>query len=437
MTVETKRGKGRQALYIAFSVLVACLIWLYVDSSSKTESAVTVSDIPIEYIGKDTTLADRGLMLLPDSDQTVTLELRALRRVVAKLDPDKIRVQADLSNITATGAQTINYRIFYPSAVSSNNVTVVRASSYTVRVDIGELYSRDVNIHCALAGTGVAEGYIAGEVQCSPATLEIRGQQEYVDQVAYARVTLDVNNATGTVSKSLAYKLYDAKDNLIEDTSNLHATVDQIQVTLPVNVIKELPLKMSFKEGPGARISNLDYAISPAAVTVSGDADLLQGVNEIVLDNFDLTAFSTPTTYNYAIPIPEGCENLSGSTRATLTIRFKDMLTRTLTATDFQCENIPDGKTVTVLTAELPITVRGISADVAALTNDDVSLLVDLKDVTASSGSYTVEAQVKIRTNGDVGSVGNYQARVTIEDAGSTASPEESPNTPETPDTNG
>lgn len=434
MTMENKKRNGRQALLIVVSILVACVIWLYVDSINGTESIVTISDIPIEYIGEDTTLADRGLMLLPDSDQTVTLELRALRRVVSKLDPDKIRVQADLSNITATGAQTINYRIFYPSTVSSNNVTVVRASSYTVRVDIGELYSRDVDIHCALTGTGVADGYIAGEVQCKPATLEIRGQQEYVDQVAYAKVTLDVNNATASVSKSLSYQLYDAQDHLIEDTSNLHATVDQIQVTLPVNVVKELPLRMKFVEGAGARVSNLDYAISPTSVTVSGDADILRDVDEIVLDTFDLTTFSTPTTYNYAIPIPEGCENLSGSTRATLTIRFKDMVTRTLTATDFQCENVPDGKTVTVLTAELPVTVRGTSADVAALTDADVSLIVDLKDVTASSGSYTVGAQANIQTSGDIGSVGTYQVRVTIEDAGSSATQDE---TTQTPDTNG
>lgn len=428
MTMKNKKWNSRQALLVVISVLAACMIWLYVDSINATESTVTISDIPIEYIGQDTTLADRGLMLLPDSDQTVTLELRALRRVIANLDPDKIRVQADLSNITATGAQTINYRIFYPSAVSSNNVTVVRASSYTVRVDVGELYSRDVEIRCVLTGSGVADGYIAGKIQYNPGTLEIRGQQEYVDQVSYAKVTLDVNDATSTVTKSLSYQLYDAQDNLIEDTSNLHATTDQIQVTLPVNVVKELPLRMKFIEGAGARVSNLAYAISPASITVSGDADQLRDVDEIVLDSFDLTQFSTPTTYNYSIPIPEGCENLSGSTRATLTIRFKDMTTRTLTATDFQCENVPDGKTVTVLTAELPVVVRGTSADVAALTDSDVSLSVDLKDVDASSGSYTVGAQVNVQTSGDIGVVGTYQVRVTIEDAGATA---------DTPDVNG
>jgi YbbR domain-containing protein len=411
---------------------------MYVDSAENSEGSEktkTISNIPIEYAGADTTLADRGLMLLPDSDQTVTLEIKARRRVLARLDPSKIRIQADLSDITATGTHSVSYTIYYPDGITRNSITILNASSYTAQVEIGELYSRNVDIRCALEGT-VAEGYIAGELQFQPETLEIRGPQEEVDKVSYAKVTLSVENATETVSQTLNYELYDEAGQLIEDTGDLHATADQIQVTLPVNVEKELPLKVNFIESDGARVGNLEYTISPASVTVSGDAELLKNVESITLDNFDLADFSGPTTYRYTITVPAGCENLSGTTRATMNIKFKDMASSTVSAVNFTCENVPDGKTVTVLTTELPVSLRGTAADVASVTPADIMVVADLTDVTEASGSYTVPAKVLIDNGADVGVQGEYQVRVTIsEDTGQNEKTPDAGQTEETPDT--
>ena len=423
MENSNRKWNKRKVLHIILSVLIACAIWIYVDSADNpegSEKTKVISNIPIEYAGKDTTLADRGLMLLPDSDQAITLEIKARRRVLARLDPSKIRIQADLSDITSTGTQSVSYTIYYPDGITRNSITILNASSYTAQVEIGELYSRDVGIRCALEGS-VAQGYIAGELQFQPETLEIRGPQEDVDKVSYAKVMLSVDNATQTVSQTLDYQLYDEADQLIQDTGDLHATADQIQVTLPVNVEKELPLKVNFIEADGARVDNLEYTITPASVMVSGAAELLKDMDSITLDDFDLADFSGPTTYRYTITAPAGCENLSGTTRATMTVKFKDMASSTVNAVKFACENVPAGKTVTVLTTEVPVSLRGTTADVASVTSEDVTVMADLTDVTAASGSYTVPAQVVIGNGADVGVRGEYQVRVTItEDTGQT-----------------
>lgn len=403
-------------LYGILSVLFAFAIWLYVDSINTPEKEKTIGDIPIEYIGADTILADRGLMLLPDSDQSVTLTFKARRMILTKLDPDKIRIQANLSEITATGAYNLNLTVLYPGnirdAISSN------ASSYRAHVEIGELYRRSVDIRCALVGT-VAEGYIAGELRLEPEKLELRGPQKEVDRVAYARVTLPVENATETVSQALDYQLCDEAGAPIQNTKDLHATADQIQVTLPVNVEKELPLRVNFIEAEGARVRNLDYSITPASITVSGPAELLKNVSFITLDDLELAEFFGPAMYRYPITLPAGCENLSGATRASMTVKFKDMASATLNAVHFAGENVPEGKTVTILTAELPVILRGTQADLNSVTEEDVVVTADLTDVSAASGSYTVPARVKVTNGADVGVLGAYQVRVTItEDTG-------------------
>ena len=419
--MRNNQGDKANALYILISVLVAIAIWIYVDSSgnggSAYETTVSVENIPVEFYGEDTYLADKGLMLLDDTESTVSVEVSGSKTALMKLDVSAIRVRADVSDITSTGTQSISWRVIFPTSFDSSNVSYKpkKPSTYAVSVNVGELYRKSVDVRCDIQGA-VAEGYIAGEVQCQPNVLELRGQQAEVEKISYAKVVLPIDNIKETTTQTLTYKLYDENDREV-DSVNVHLVTDRIQVVLPVNVIKELPLVINFVEAPGSRVANLDYTIEPLSVTVSGDAALLRDVDSIVLEeSFDLESFSGEATYNYQITLPDGCENLSGVTRATLKIRYKDLVTATVTTSRIEYENAPEGKTVTVLTSDLPVTLRGTSADVNAVTPEDVILLADLRDVSSASGSYTVPVEVRVDTNGDVGVVGTYQIRITISD---------------------
>ena len=56
--------KKRRALRIAISILVAVTLWLYVDYQKHPNVTMTFRDVPVEFSGEDTTLADKGYMLL-------------------------------------------------------------------------------------------------------------------------------------------------------------------------------------------------------------------------------------------------------------------------------------------------------------------------------------------------------------------------------------
>lgn len=411
--MQSNISRGKRILYIVLSIVISVGIWAYVDSVKDYSVYSRTYTLPVTFVGENTTLADRGLMLLEDSDASIKLKFEGSRQLIAQLEPSKVHVQVDLSDVTETGKQHLSYKIVYPNNKFSKGISSVSASSYTVFVDIGELYSKSVDIHCDIQGE-VADGYIAGAVKLVPEKLELRGQQEDVDQVSYAKVTLDIENADESVTKSLNYQLYDKNNKVIKDTGNIHPVVNLIKVTLPVNVVKELPLKVNFNESAGASLANVNYTISPAEITVSGPAEQLKDVDSIVLSEFDLSKLSGAAEYHYAITVPEGCENLSGVTKATMKISFKDMTTSTLNVKNIQCENIPDGKKVTVLTDELTVKLRGKSEDLKAVTADNIEITADLSDVTSASGSYTVPATVKVNADGDIGVVGSYQIKITI-----------------------
>lgn len=411
--MQSNISRGKRILYIVLSIVISIGIWAYVDSVKDYTVYSRMYTLPVTFVGENTTLADRGLMLLDDSDASIKLKFEGSRKLIAQLEPGKVHVQVDLSDVTETGKQNLSYKIVYPNNKFSKGISSVSASSYTVFVDIGELYSKSVEIRCDIQGK-VADGYIAGALKTVPEKLELRGQQEDVDDVSYAKVTLDIDDAKESVTKSLNYQLYDKNDKVIKNTGNIHPVANLIKVTLPVNVVKELPLKVNFTESAGASLSNVNYSISPAEITVSGPAEKLKDVDSIVLSEFDLAKLSGAAEYHYAITVPEGCENLSGVTKATMKIAFKDMGTSTVNVKNIQCENIPDGKTVTVLTDELAVKLRGKAEDLKAITADKIQITADLSDVSSASGSYTVPATVKVDTDGDVGVVGSYQIKITI-----------------------
>lgn len=407
----------RKILYIALSLVVAMAIWVYVDVTGDRNVKKTFTDVPVEFLDEDTVLAERGLMLLEDGTTTsIDLTLSGSRWNIARLDPDELRVQVSLADITTTGSQLIKYTIRYPDGLSSS-FTTSDASAYMIRVNIGELNTRTVDVKAEIVGS-VAEGYTAGELLLSPAQLEIRGQPEDIDPVSYAKVTINLDNAETTYTGKLDYQFYDKNDQLL-DSTGIHATVDQIEATLPVNVTKELKLVVDFIESPGARASNLNYTIEPESITVCGDAEKLRDVDTITLTSFDLTKLNSATLYNYTIPLPEGCENLSGVTTATFRASFKNRTSAVLTTTNFSLLNEPEGKDVSMLTEALSVTVFGTSEDVASLSGDDLEVIVDLSDFGSAAGGYTVPATVRVKNGADVGVSGSYQVRVNIQDSDS------------------
>ena len=106
-----KNDASRKALRIIGSILVAIALWIYVDTVTSPEVTLKVKNVPVEFSGEDTTLADRGLMLLSGYDTTVDLVIKGPRNELRKLDRSKIRIVANTSNIKEIGRASCRERV--------------------------------------------------------------------------------------------------------------------------------------------------------------------------------------------------------------------------------------------------------------------------------------------------------------------------------------
>lgn len=407
-----EQSNTRKAVYIGISLFVSLLIWF--SASGNAEVSIHVQNIPVEFLNESTSLAEKGLMRVDSEAPVIDLSLRMTRSNVFKLDTDQIRVVTDLGSVTSPGMQSVDCSIFYPNNVSASDVTVESPSVLTVLVNIGELYRKEIEVRCEVIGS-VAEGYLAESVRLTPGMLEVRGQQEDIVNVNYAKATLDISNAKATVVELLDFELYDFNDQKIESTL-IHPVTDSIQAVMPVKRVKDLPITVELVESPGVRAENVDAVLSAESITLAGDAATLDGIDSIDLGKINLSDYDGTKELTYPLEIPQELENLSGITEVTLTLTYHDITTSTLDATQFELAGLSVGQQASVITTSLPVTLRGVAGELASVGSESLFVTADLSEISATAGVYTVPANVYVDNDADVGVVGKYEVVVRIED---------------------
>ena len=410
-TMVHNAAKGRKIIQIICSILVAVAIWAYVDEEKTINVNMHVNNLPVEFSGEDTVLADNGLMLLSGFDTTVELTLKGPRKVLWKLNKDEIRIVADTSGVQDVGVQSLPYDVVYPNTVQSSQIRVASASIYSIPVTVGELFTKKVPIRCEVTGQ-VANGFVGETLVLDPVELELRGQRDDLLNVSYAKVKVDISGARETVLQAVEYQLYDDNDIPV-DNSNIRSVSKLVQVTMPVKTVKDVPLRLNFVEAVGSTMAQVKCTFSQDTVRLKGDASVLDGIDQIVLDTIYLQDLEAHQALTYTIPVPEGAEIVGDVESVTATIVVEGVSERRVTVSNIACSNVPEGFEATVTTDSLSVALRGLTAEIDALSGDDLQITANLSGITAE-GSYTVEAVVQVNGYSNVGVKGTYRVIVDV-----------------------
>ena len=400
--------KANKVLYIALSLLIAILFWLYVDDELGSKITETYSRIPIEFIGAEDTLPSRGLMLAEGEDMTIDLKLSGPRLLITGLDKSDIRVEVDLTNISAVGPYTLNYQIRFPDEVDSTKISREWASRSAVTVRVAELFTKEVPVEVTVTGEAM-DGYIymSERLTVDPATLTVSGKEEDVSQVASALVHLDLTDASSTISRSFDYELLDAEGNVL-DIEGIQVSENQVQVEAPIYLVKTLDLTVKFRESPGSTLDDIKWKLERNTIEVAGEAASLENKEDILLGEIDLAALLSDTEMVLDIALPAGAVNLSGFTTTTLTITFSDSLaTKSLAVTNISAIGLSEGQSFDRLTNSVEVVLRGPADIIEEVTEEDVRIVVDLTEYT-SNGTYSVPGIVLVDGFDNVGAVGTY-----------------------------
>ncbi len=427
---EKTGSSRRKALQVIASILVAIAVWVYVDVEKAPDRTKTIRDIPVEFSGESTTLADKNLMLLSGYDTTVDLTIKGPKRELVKISKDNVRLVASTSSIDSVGVHTLRWDPIYPDGVQSSALTVDWASKYKVTVTVGELYTKEVPVNCTVTGQ-VADGYFTGETVLDPTSLVLRGQRDDLLNVAYAKLTVDISGATRSVIQTESVQLYDNDDNPV-DNSNIRTNASLIQAKVPVLTTKEVSLAVELSGVPGVAGQSIKTTVSPTSVRLIGEADVLENINEIVLATLYIEDLELWQQNSYVVTAPDGTWLANSNEVATVEISMEGIEETMVTVDAFSYTNVPSGLYPEVM-GSLDVRLWGLSDELAKLDASALTATADLSSVT-EPGSHRVPVSVTISGYRDVAVKGSYEVTVYVSDT--EPAPEPPADTDSQPETN-
>jgi len=409
---KLKSAFTSKLFYIVFSFLAACALWFFVSISENPNMTENFNGISIEFTGVDV-LATNNLIVTEIDTEALNLEITGSRLDVARIESEDIFVTVDMSKINRAGTHQLEYDVSFSQDIDEDDVSVTRASSNFVTVDVKKMVTKNIEVRGTFDGE-IAEGYIAGSFSISPSIITVKGPEDEIAMIDCARVVLTRDVISKTVTDEIAFSLVDKENN--EVTSDLiDYEIEKVEVTQVVNMHKEVALVVKTVDGAGAKYGeNVTVTIDPPTIWLSGDAEILEGINSITLGTVDLSSFQLSYSDDMTIVIPDGTTNTTGDNKADVTIQVFNLTTTKISASNIVVKNETEGYSTEIITKSLDITLRGSEEDIAKVTAENIRIVADLADQGNAEGTFEVNATVHVDGFPNVGAIGTYKVNVRI-----------------------
>lgn len=405
----------RNILTALLSLVIAFGLWLYVVTVVSPNADNTYNGVSVVLQG-EAILEERGLMITTQKMPTVSLRLEGNRSELQKLNSSNISVTVDVSKIAEPGEHKLavspnNVRL--PGDVSYNAITVASRNPDYIKLEIKQRTSKAVPVSIQYNGS-VPEGFMADKENCTLDynQIQVTGPADVVNQIATARIEMDLTDKNGSVSESLPFTLCD-KEGRPVNAEQITTDVGAVSLTLRILQVKQVELTLNVVDGGGATEQTSTIEMDTTTIQVSGSEALLQNLSKIELGTVNLGEYLEDTTLVFPIALPEGVSNETGINEVIVKIGFPNLGTKVLDITNITAVNVPEGKKAEIITKSLEINFRGPKALVEALQSEHVTVSVDFTD--AQDGTSTMRATVTLSEEyAQIGAVGAYSVSATL-----------------------
>ena len=404
---------------LLLSVFMAIGLWMYVITTVSPDSKTTISNVEVSFEGESWLLENRNLIITDGMDTTVDLELSGNRSDLNKLNRSNITLKVDLTKIYEAGETELSFTPGYPSEVSPSAITVESRNPASIKLKVEKRLTKPIPVNVVFTGA-VPEGFIADteNVVLDYPTINIKGAASLVEQIAQARIEIDLEGMTESISENYRLRLCDEEGNPVElKEDQITTDVAEVHLDLKIQRLQVVELKLNMIYGGGVTEGYTRCVIKPTSIRVSGSEAVLEELKEIVLGTVNFAELTENTQMTFPINLPEGVTNLTGITEATVDISFVGLSIKEFTTDNITVVNVPEGLDYELMSEVVKVTLRGPAAMINQIEPEDIVVTVDLtgKEI----GASTVKANITIK--GDefaaVGAVGAHTVSITLKEA--------------------
>ena len=410
--------------YVVFSLVCSLLIWVYVTESNGGETDRPFPGVMVVFEGESAMRDTRGLIISERDTTSAKVTISGNRRSLSVLDSADLKLVIDLSDITSPGNYSLAPKVEYPRRIDTSTITSATITPEVISFYVDKLSVRPVPVTGVFNGSA-AEGYSADPLEFDTETIRIYGPEKIISQVDHALVEVSRTDVDKTLNFEAAYTLIDVDGNRFESDE---VTFDRetVNVTLPINAVKEVSLTVDLVPGAGATRDNVKWSIDPATITLTGDAETLDGVNSISIAKIDLSKVDEALTESYKIVLPNDTESTDGIKEATLTLEMQGLAKKTVSIeqANISCTNVSQGYEAVIMNGSLDnVVIRGPENVLRGITDNNVRAVADLTDYGTATGILSVPVRIVINGTTEAGAYGEYKVYINVTKSSAASGP--------------
>lgn len=400
-TTHANKGKIISFLTALLAVIASIVLWFFAIDYDSPDYTKTFSNIKVEVTGLAELRQTMGYTLLEEPDLTVDVTIAGKRTDVNQVRSSEITASIDLSTVAAAGENKFEVQITAP-----DGTTVASQSIREVRLYVDNFISAQYTVKVRNMNYTLAENLYIDTVVCSPATVTVWGPENELAKISGAYVDLEMGELVNSIKVTSTAKLLDI-NNAEVDNPYIYISNSSVTSSVSVYMEKEVPVRVKLTGGVYSELT-ADIRCDMESVLLRGTVERMTNIKEYVIE-IDETDTQFDSPIKVLITPPNGVVNADEQQYATVLLSIPDIGKREMVISSKAVEflNLPDGIDAKAL-ADITVELRGLQDILDTLTEDDISVTVDMSVLgELSEGTAIVPVTVSI-SNEDVSGVFVY-----------------------------
>ena len=402
------------------SLLFAIILWMLVVNVDDPVDEETFRNVPVQVLHEEIFTTKASTYSILDGNETVSVTVRARRKVLSDIRSSDITVTADIRNRVSNSLSDATL----PTDVEIKGFEGDNVEAYTnprnIQIEIEPSAQKDFTISVKTNGTP-RDGNTLGKLVADPKMIRLGGAESQINRVKKVVAEAQVSGLSKSQSVVAELKLLDADDEEIDPAlfeNNLGS--EGLKVDVEILKTKDIPIKVEDDDiNPASGYSIGKVTCVPQLVKVAGEEDKIKELEEIVIPAEALKLEDISSTQEVSVDLtkylPDGIvleDTTADTVIVTVPVEKYGTKVFTIPSNNIVLEKVAGGLKPTVAALEnIEIHVMGSDEALEKMT-EAPSVYVNMEPYT-TPGTYTVPIEAELPEGCSL--VGSPKVQISLE----------------------
>ncbi len=385
------------------SIVAAAMLWLIVVNIDDPVTYQDFSSIRVTMLNEDAVTDKDQVYRVEDNSDLINIRVWAKRSVLNKLSAEDFTATADME-------KNIKFGNLVGIEVSCSNRNVrtadIAKSRENVVISIEDAASELFNVVVRQSGQP-DDAYVVGTALPEQSLIEIRGPASVVARINRVQADLNVTGFNSDRSEICALTILDSNGAQVDTTYLEYAgKTEGMKVMVTMLRKKDVRLKPAYTGTPSSDYSFKNIFAKPETVKIAGTTADISKIMEIEIpeDEININGIEEDTQFVVDITkyLPDNIRLVNeADAMVTVVVELERKQGKgvKIPVSEIELKNLSRGMKIDFGNLkEIEVVVKGTSAELESLNEEEVKVALDLSDYT-KAGDYTGTADVTLPEN--------------------------------------